>query len=324
MADMGRLISEADAYGDERFDEGKRSRQGEVDGLQQQVAASAQLLDEAHTSLGRLDAQLEDLQARYDAHMATHVAAPAPTRIGMSSGSASLWPQRLAEVGAAGITARRIFSDDVANPGQRDGQIRDAIAAGMLPVLSYKGVPTVANVAALRTYLTSLPGPVTVTYFHEPRGDLAPDVFRARSKVFAAVAAPTVRVGPILNGWLLDTPARRDEFASFMNAELLDAWDFVGVDTYETLGMVPGDRIPLLVDLLESTGHGDMPIVVGEYNGKSGGSIAQSGETFLSTPQVEVACVWNATGTGSAEATPLEGARLAAFKATKADPRALK
>ena len=48
-----------------------------------------------------------------------------------------------------------------------------------------------------------------------------------------------------------------------------------------------------------------------------------TGEQILSSPTVDVAMVWNSTGTGNAGAVPLSGDRLVAFKATKADPRAM-
>lgn len=64
-----------------------------------------------------------------------------------------------------------------------------------------------------------------------------------------------------------------------------------------------------------------MLIGVGEYNGYSAATIRAAGEGFLSTPQVWFACMWNST-TGKGHT--LTGDRLAAFKATLADPRVRK
>lgn len=276
-------------------------------------------LDAALEENGHLAATLVALRAEYDAHLATH--APVGTlRIGMNA--VDQWDQRLAQVGAEGITARRIFNDNLNDPRARDTQVQAAIRDGMMPILSFKGTPTTANVAALRSYLVGLGVPVTATYHHEPRTDMDPAVFRQRSLTFLGVQAPNVKVGPLLNGWLLD--GKVPEFTTYTSAELLDRWDFMGIDTYETNGRVPGDRIAPLLAWLNGQGHPDKPIVIGEYNGKTAASIVSSGQTFLSTPQIMVACIWNALGSGSAEATPLSGARLEAFKATKADPRVIK
>lgn len=247
---------------------------------------------------------------------------PAPGRtlaLGMSA-PANLWDQRLREVGPTGVTARRIFADFTSTGRDQARLIEDAVAAGMLPVVSYKGTPTTANVAAVRAYLTSLGVRVLATWHHEPHGDMTPAEFRTGSTAFLAVESGEVEVGPILNGWLLDR--RRADFESYTSPALLNAWDFLGVDTYQSNAqstVYPGHRIAPLLDVLDDAGHPDMPIVIGEYNGWTAAAIAESGRIFLDTPNVIVACVWNSGPTGLG--IPLEGDRLAAFKATKADPR---
>lgn len=324
MADMGRLISEADEYGDQRFAEGQAdgsaSRQAEID----------QLTVELDTVRGELD-ELDELQAAYDAHMDTHVDEPDPTPramvLGMSA-PATKWTERLQQVGADGITARRIFVDPDGSGridplGKRD-LIAQAVAAGMTPVVSYKGSLTSALLTQLRDYLDGLSVRPTATWQHEPRGDLTPAAFRAGSLTFAnAVKTSRVKVGPLLNGWLLD----RDlpEFESYTDAGLLDVWDFLGIDTYQanaTSTTIPGDRIPPLVSWLVSKGHAGMPIVVGEFNGFGPGAISRSMQMFLDEPSVALACVWNSGPTGLG--TPLTDARLAAFIEGKRDPRVVK
>lgn len=320
MADMGPLISEADKYGDERFAEGAKSRQAEVDDLTTEAANLSR-------NLANSEAAYDDLQEAFDAHMATHapVEPLTPTRqmsLGMSA-LPSEWASTMAAVGQDGITARRIFCDSMTNPKQRDSLVRAAIAAGMAPVISFKGTPTPSACDGVRAYLDSLGVTVYATWHHEPYDDMTGPEFRAGIKTFAQrVRTERVKVGPILHGWLLDNKV--SEFAAYSDAELLKTFDWFGIDSYETAKKVSGDRVPVLVKWLKDQGRTDMPIVIGEWNGKSAESIKRSSEAFLSEPQVSVACFWNNVGSGAAEATPLTGDRLAAFKATKADPRVIK
>ncbi len=80
---------------------------------------------------------------------------------------------------------------------QSDGKaqstvIAQAVAAGMMPVISYKvaNVDTLINggydawLTATRKYLDSLNVQVTATFWHEPHGDMDPADFRAGSQKF--------------------------------------------------------------------------------------------------------------------------------------------
>lgn len=287
------------------------------------LAAAQQLEQERAEAITRADTAEQTLAD----HMATHQPqTPAKTtRIGMSA-PANLWNQRLSEVGPEGITARRIFCTEMSIKGRLD-EIGEALRAKMLPVLSFKGTPSASNVANLKHELEALNADVTATWHHEPRGDWSGADFCRHSETFLAVKSARVKVGPILNGFLLNNPRTMPEWETFSTPALLDAWDFLGVDLYQREGgtEVPGSQIPKLNAWLEQKGHKGMDIIVGEYNSFEASSIAAAGETFLSTPNVTVACVWNSTGKpGTQEHVPLEGERLAAYKATKTDPRAMK
>lgn len=252
-------------------------------------------------------------------------------RIGMSA-PAYLWDQRIREVGATGVTARRIFADLTPTGTDQLNLMRRAIADGMLPVISYK-VPDPAVLAAggydtwlanLRAELTGLDAEVTATFWHEPYGDMDPATFRAASLEFLeGVDAPRIAVGPILNGWLLDRKV--STFASFTDATLLDAWEFVAVDSYQSGTpsnpgpAMPARAIPLLERWMDSMGHPDKPLGVGEYNGFTAGAVAEAGETVLSTPEVWFAAAWNST---AGNHIPLADDRIAAFQRTKSDLRA--
>lgn len=247
------------------------------------------------------------------------------TRVGMSAPK-NLWDQRIREVGKEGVTARRIFCKDISIDDQK-AVIERAIADGMVPILSHKGVPTPEKVQRLREQLLALKVPVYSTYWHEPRGDMTPAEFVARSKIFTGVKAPTIKVGPILNGFLLDRESGRTEWEQYSDAGLRAAWDFIGMDVYQAQGggRTPGSRVAPMLDWLKAKGIPDKEVLIGEYNSFLAESIRSSGMVFLGTPNIKVFCAWNSTGPeGSQEHVPLDGERLEAFIETKKDPRVIR
>ena len=249
--------------------------------------------------------------------------------IGMSS-PASVWDQRVRAVGP-GLAARRIFADLGSGATSQIRLVEQAHAAGMMPVISYKVGGDVAGAVSGRynavaeqaaAKLASYGLPTAVTFWHEPYGDMSGAQYAAASKQLLPIfKRGELRVGPLLNGWLLDN--KLSTFASYCPDELFAIWDWMGIDTYESGTMEapgsrkPAERIPALAAYVTSRGY-DLPLGVGEYNGYSAKSIADAGEALLSTPSVWFGCLWNSTGGKGWELT---GARLAAFKQTLADPR---
>jgi hypothetical protein len=249
--------------------------------------------------------------------------------IGMSS-PASLWDQRVREVGS-GLAARRIFADLGSGATSQIRLVEQAHAAGMMPVISYKVGGDVAGAASGRfnavaeqaaAKLASYDRPTAVTFWHEPHGDMTPAQYAAASKQLLPIfKRGKLRVGPLLNGWLLDRQLAT--FASYCPDELFAIWDWMGIDTYESGTMEapgarkPADRIPVLAEYVKSRGYA-LPLGVGEYNGYSAETIAAAGEALLSTPNVWFGCVWNSTG---GKGVTLSGDRLQAFQQTLADPR---
>jgi hypothetical protein len=161
-----------------------------------------------------------------------------------------------------------------------------------------------------------------VTFWHEPSPDLTAAQYAAASKQLLPIFKQgELRVGPLLNGWLLDN--QQALFASYCPDELFELWDWFGIDTYESGTMdkpgthKPADRIPAMVRFLQSRGY-DLPLGVGEYNGYSAETISAAGEALLSTPNVWFGCLWNSSG---GKGVPLSGDRLDAFQATLADTR---
>jgi hypothetical protein len=248
------------------------------------------------------------------------------------SAPGDLWGQRISEVGACGVEARRIFGSLQSDGRSSAKTIEQAIAAGMLPVISYK-VPSVATLnsggydswlTATRKYLESLNVQVSVTFWHEPHGDMETADFRAGSQKFLdLVQAPDIAVGPILNGFLLDN--READFRAYTSPALLEAWDFVGVDIYQAgTESNPGESaargVTNLEEWMDKQGHPDKPIAIGEYNGYSPKALAEAGEAILSTPEVWFGLVFNSDH--GAKGNVLDGEEITAFKETKADERA--
>lgn len=252
--------------------------------------------------------------------------------IGMSS-PADLWDERLEEVGPEGITARRIFAQLNSSGSDQMDLVADAVEAGQAVVFSFK-VPSVANaikgqydewVRSMCTKLDEFGEVSTVTFWHEPYGDMSgADHVKVWERYLPIIQDHEfLKAGPILNGWLLDRKV--PDFTSYTNAALREAWDFIGIDTYEEGDIstepgdiLPGDRVPKLEKWLQDNGIGDKPVVYGEYNGYSANSITKAGEAFLASPNTWAALMWNSTeGKGYA----LTGDRLEAFKNTKADSR---
>jgi len=270
-------------------------------------------------------------------------ASSAPLKIIGMSAPKTEFAARLAEVGPTGLEARRIFADLSVGSQHQSDLITQAVNAGMLPVVSYKvgtdyvgaangAFDTVATNAA--NYLASFGVPMAVTIWHEPMSDMTGPQFVAMQNrlmpKFKGVGQ--LKVGPILNGFLLTQPNQQpgqgvDEFTTYTTAALMDLWDWFGIDTYQpgtqtSPGTVmPVERLYVLLDWLADQGHAAMPVGVGEFNGFSATAIQGMGEGLLSIPNVWFGCVWNVD---EARAGILTGDRLAAFKATKADPRALK
>ena len=258
------------------------------------------------------------------------VIATGTTLVGMSA-PRGVWSERVQAVGP-GLGARRIFADLASGADSQIKLVEQAHAAGMLPVISYKVGGDIAGAASGRfdavaakaaEKLASYDKPTAVAFWHEPYGDMTGAQYAAASRrLLPILRRGKLRVGPILNGWLLDN--KRSDFAAFCPDELFGLWDWFGIDTYESGTMAapgsrkPAGRIPALRSYLASRGHAKLPIGVGEYNGYSAASIRDAGEALFSTSDVWFGCVWNSTGGKGWELT---GDRLAAFRETLADPR---
>ncbi len=259
----------------------------------------------------------------------TEPPAAAPKVIGMSAPD-NLWSTRLAEVGACGVEARRIYATLNSSGDARMTVVQQAVADSMMPVISYK-VPSIATAgtggyntwaANAAARLDALGVPVVVTVWHEPNGDMTgPDFVAMHEHLDPVFQRGQVKVGPIFNGFPLDTAAGRADLTTYTTPALFDLWDYFGIDTYNAAS---DDRVPLMEQFVADQGHPDVPLLIGEYNATSAADLTAAGDAFLASPTMWAFLLWNSgDGTGGAQATPVSGDRLTAFQATKADARAL-
>lgn len=253
--------------------------------------------------------------------------------IGMSA-PASLWSTRLAEVGANGIRARRIFCDLANGADHQRSVTEQALNANMMPVLSYKvggnitgalngQYDNVANQTAAR--LRGYGKQIAVTFWHEPNPDITGQQFCDLHRRYLPIfQSANVKVGPILNGWLLDNQV--STFNQYAAPDLIAAWDFVAVDIYasgsgpSSPGQSAARGIINLAAWMEARGYTD-PIGIGEYNGWNASQITSAGNAILDEDSLWFALVFN-SDVGD-KGNILDGAEIDAFKATKADPRVL-
>ena len=99
---------------------------------------------------------------------------PVRTKVIGMSAPANLWDQRVKDVGACGLEARRVFASLESNGKSQSTLIQRAVSAGMMPVIPYK-VPNVDTLIsggydswlkATKTDLDGLQRPgVTVTFW---------------------------------------------------------------------------------------------------------------------------------------------------------------
>lgn len=247
--------------------------------------------------------------------------------IGMSA-PAGEWAQRVSQVGP-GLRARRIFADLGRGASSQLSLVEKAHAAGMLPVISYKVGGNISGAASgafdrvaaqAAAHLASFNRPTAVTIWHEPYGDMSGATYaQINRRLLQVFRRDQIRVGPVLNGWLLDNQV--STFRSFCPDESIPLWDFFGIDAYESGSPSspgargPADRILAAAAHLKSRGI-NLPLGVGEYNGFTASSIAEAGNALINTPNVWFGCLWNSTHN---RGVALSGDRLAAFRRTIAE-----
>ena len=258
-------------------------------------------------------------------------------RIGMSSPNRD-WDRELASTGA--VETRRLF-DQLRNPDFALNMARRELAAGRMPILSFK-VPGndwagAANgrydreLYALRDRLAALPGKVFVTIHHEPAGDGRPQDYAAMQRHVLPILSPPVNVeaGVIANGfwWSAGRQGLTDaQIAEWLPADVLRKAEVVAADTYQGGNSArPGEDAGVKIRRLSSwaTRAGVLRLGVGEYNGLNAPAIRSAGDAILADPRYVFAQVFNSDENNrDGVSWRLTGDRLAAFQDTMARAKA--
>ena len=258
----------------------------------------------------------------------------ATRQIGMSA-NASEWDQRLSEVGRPGITARRIFAQTLPDSGAR-GLVTDAVAAGMTPVVSFK-LPNFsraaldagnydAAISSEATFLNGLGVPVYATIWHEPSPDVTGVDFQAIHRRLAPLLKkPNVKVGPILNTWVLDNSSNYPKFDGYVADDLIanGTWEFFGYDSYQSGDRPPGTpgpnslatRMSLINSKIAAHGGANLPQVLGEFNAYEASTLTAVQNTIMGNDSILIACLFN-SDVGS-KGIVLTGSMLTTFQSFK-------
>ena len=247
------------------------------------------------------------------------------TKFGMSAPQAK-WDERLLQVGGdTNIHYRRIFYNSFED---NLSLVQTAINDGMIPVISWKtGLYSWAQVgsgqadAALRSLVTKLnaiPGRKHLVLHHEPAGDgTAKDYVALQVRGLTILkTAQQATVGPIANGWWWSSRSQGytdAEIAQWLTPQVIALSDVIAADTYQdqTLeedGSVKAKNMSLWAQRVGVTALG-----IGEFNGFNASAITNTMNVVKADIKFKWALVWNSGPTGLG--TPLDGARLEAFKA---------
>ncbi len=264
-------------------------------------------------------------------------AAPPGVRIGMAT-PVSEWSGSLAATG--GVDSRRIF-DDLGSPDSGVKLATSEVAAGRMPILSFK-VPGNdwagagsgaydAQLRALATRLDAINGQVFVTLHHEPTGDGTPAAYAAMMRrALPILGAPSnVDAGPIVNGfWFSKTNMGYTdaEINAWLPANVLSVSEVVASDTYQGGdASAPGENAGVKIRGMSAWASrvGVTRLGIGEYNGVDAASITAAGDAILADRRFVFAAIYNSS-VNNREGIDwkLSGDRLTAFKATVAKARA--
>jgi hypothetical protein len=251
--------------------------------------------------------------------------------LGMSAPD-NLWAQRVSEVGA-GLEARRLFFTGFT---ASISKANEACAAGMYPVMSFKTSSySWAQVAAgdadgdlraLGTRLAALPCDVFVAIHHEPEGDGSAADWSAMAvhalPILGGGIGGKVKVGVIGNGWWWSAQARGytdAEIAAWVTPGVLQVSDVIAGDTYQ--GDPAGEEVAVKITRMGAWARrvgGVRALGLGEFNTQTAPGLTNATTALAADPLFAWGCLWNADGSGAANATVLTGDRLTAFQSTLA------
>jgi hypothetical protein len=242
------------------------------------------------------------------------------------------WNQRVKEVGS-GLQARRLFFN-----GFTAGLslASTACANGTYPVMSFKtGSYSWAQVAAgnadadlraLHTRLAALPCHVFVAIHHEPEGDGTAANWSAMAvhalPILGGASGGNIKVGVIGNGWWWSAEARGysdAQIAAWITPGVRKVSDVIAGDTYQ--GDAAGEGVSTKITRMGAWARrvgGVKALGLGEFNTQTAQGLTSATTALGKDRLFAWGCLWNANGTGAANATVLTGDRLTAFRSALA------
>lgn len=166
-----------------------------------------------------------------------------------------------------------------------NNRIRSDYAAGRLSWISFKPPSSApggwnqvssgrfdADLRARARRYASLPGPIVVTFNHEPENDrtgTGAEFARAWCHVYDVMKKETglknVASVPIIGEWTFNPQNRRQDPADWVTGPMLDRCDFLGLDIYQNAGGAGYDeRLGRILDWMAARGHSDKMVGVAE------------------------------------------------------------
>ncbi len=164
-------------------------------------------------------------------------------------------------------------------------EVQQQQAAGRLPWVSFTPPATTSNIwaavasgrydadlrAKARGY-AQLTKPAILSFSHEPQtknygtpGDWAAAWCRVHDVMKSETGLKNIVSVPILGDWVFNPSNNRDDPAAYLTPAVLSRAHFLGIDLYQNQS---GDdyaaRLPRILSFLDSRGHSDMMIGLGE------------------------------------------------------------
>ena len=184
-----------------------------------------------------------------------------------------------------------------------------------------------AELRALATKLAGLSCDVFVAIHHEPEKDGTPADWSAMAvhalPILGGAAGGQVKVGVIGNGWWWSAEARGysdAEIAAWVTPGVLQVSDVIAGDTYQSnpTGEDVATKITRMGSWARRVG-GVKALGLGEFNTPTAQGVTDATNALGADPLFAWGCLWNADGSGSANATVLTGDRLVAFQTALAN-----
>ncbi len=184
--------------------------------------------------------------------------------------------------------------------------------------------------------------PVILTFHHEPSNDATESEGRdwaaayshLHDRLLAQGALANVADAPIVGDWLFNPRNRSQDPANWVTKDVLSRAPFLGIDLYENgSGEAFAQRLPRILDYMESLGFGDLQVGIGEFGGTDAAYptksavewINESLQWAMENPEdIGVASYFNSTNNskeGTYWSLSESATKLETFRSWLSDPR---